>query len=60
MNRLYYVTGYHWKNNQRWRFAVTAPTQEDAADKVAKEFESLSEVAAVYVCTTPEQVFVDL
>lgn len=60
MNRLYYVTGYHWSSNAWWRFVITAPSQEEAADKVGKANDNLTRLSATFVCETSQEVFDEL
>ena len=59
MNKLYYVTAYHWANNEWWRFAVTAVTENDAVEKFAEGYSDVhfTRINATFVCTTTDEVF---
>lgn len=60
MNSLYYVSGYHWRNNEWWRFALTADNSDAACDQIKVGFPELSRISAKYICETPDEVFEEL
>jgi hypothetical protein len=55
---LYIITGYHWKTNQWYRFAVSAANAETAIQEV-KDW-NLSQVNASYICATADDVFKEI
>jgi hypothetical protein len=59
---LYYVTAYHWENNEWWRFAITATSNEDAVQKLTGDFSDtkFTRTNARYICTTTANVFEEL
>lgn len=59
MNTLYYITAYHWKGNEWWRFAVSAPTEEAAIKEVTDGYSDVrfDRINATPLCTTTETVF---
>lgn len=60
MNNLYYVTGYDARNNEWWRFSVTADTETGACGQVREHHENLTSIYATFVCTTTDDVFKEL
>lgn len=57
---LYYVCGYHWHNNEWWRFAVSAPDAEAARDMVRSNEPKLNRVSALFICATPDDVYKEI
>ena len=60
MTKLYHVKGYDWEANERRRYAVTADTEDEAVRKVQEYDGALSEVYALYLCRTPDELFLEL
>lgn len=62
MNKLFYVTAYNWANNEWWRFAVTAVTDNDAISKFVEAYsdQRFTRVNTQYICTTSDDVFKEL
>lgn len=59
---LYYVTAYHCKNNEWWRFAVSAADSDAAVAKFKDGYSDtrFTRVNAVYVCPVEVDVFTEL
>jgi hypothetical protein len=58
---LYFVTAYHWKANEWWRFAISAETDDAAIAKFKDGYDDkFSRINAAYVCTTSDDVFKEL
>ena len=59
MNNLYHVKGYNFRSNEWWRVIVTA-TDEEAAKKMLREYApGLTDLYAMYVCKTPDELFLE-
>ena len=57
---LYYVTGYHFKNNEWWRFVLTSQSETTAEREIIDHHSQLSRVSARYICETNEEIFQEL
>ncbi len=62
MNALFYFSGYHFKNNEWWRFLITvADGPHDrwlaAKDLISREYPELNRWSGEFICLTPEYVF---
>jgi len=62
MMNLYYINAYHSRNFEWWRFAVSAATADEAAERLRAEYSDmrLSRINAVMVCTTIDDVCMEL
>lgn len=58
---LYYLTAYHWKNNEWWRFAVSAADEAAAIAKFRGGYDDrFTQVNAKYICPVADDVFQEL
>lgn len=65
MNALFYFAGYHFCNNEWWRFAITVPNgphdrYAQARELLSKEYQQLSRWNGQFVCLTSDSVFKEL
>ena len=65
MNALFYFTGYHFRNNEWWRFAITVPDGYDdrhtrARDVLAAEYPELRQWSGKFICLTKDEVWTEL
>ena len=65
MKALFYFAGYHHRNNEWWRFAVTVPDGPHdryavARDMLASDYPDLTRWSGQFVCLTPDDVFKEL
>jgi hypothetical protein len=55
------VTAYHYRNNEWWRFAVSAETGDAAIAKFKDGYdERFTRINAQYICTTTDDVCQEL
>lgn len=59
---LYYVTAYHFKNNEWWRFLVSAKTDEEAVAKFKEGYndERFTRINARHICPVNADIFEEL
>lgn len=62
MKKLYYVTAYRWSQNEWWRYAITAESDEQAKQRMIEGYPDMhfTRVNAQYICETPQEVFDEL
>lgn len=68
MNALFYVTAYHFANNEWWRFAITTPDSPydrhaaviDLFHKEMDQEARFTRVGAQFICLTPDVVWREL
>jgi hypothetical protein len=58
---LYYLTAYHWRSNEWWRFAISAQSVEEAFAKFNEGYDDkFTRVSIKFICTTADDVFMEI
>ena len=59
---LYYLTAYHWRSNEWWRFAISAQSGDEAVLKFTEGYsdDRFTRINAKFICTTADDVFQEL
>jgi hypothetical protein len=58
---LYYLTAFHWKANEWWRFAISAQSGDEAVAKFKDGYDDkFSRIGVKFICTTADDVFMEI